>query len=389
VTTPTESSSSCIFMIGGEQMPKTATAKDGVRPYFLFALFGTCLAVVAFMMYLKPSRGSAPDHRGKPESISTAKGENGGPEGKSIAKNRSRSGTGKSGIYSDEAGRLAAVAARGGNSEETESAIREIAALGNRILPDLERLLSSSADTNVREAAAKALAEIGSSESVGLLMRAALEEPNEEQRRILVSALHLLNNPQTAPELTRALIATYDPIVAPTVRDTLARIADGTGTREIARAYREEATEGWQQSSLMGAMLRVRSAETIPVLGDILANDKAFSLRSPAAVALGAIGNQEAIETLLRVFNQPQSAAVRHAVFDALGAVNNKESVQTLVALLNTNTNEAVRFAAAMALGNIPSQIGSESLVSALAREPAEAVRARIQKSLQQQVSVR
>jgi HEAT repeat protein len=278
--------------------------------------------------------------------------------------------------------RMAALAANVGMIEEVEKAIQEVVTLGNSVVPELEQLIGSGQAANVREAAARALAEIGTPESVSILLQAVSAEQNDDHRRALVSALHALNNPEAAEELATALIKDQDSIVFPTIRDTLARIADDAATQTIANTFHNAAQEGWQQSNLMGALARVRSSDAVPALRNIVFADSDSSLRSQAAISLGLIGTQDAIQALLDAIDQSQSVSLTTVFLESLGAVNNKASLPDLVSLLNQSTNENVRYAAATALGNISSQASANALNAALNAESSHDIRQTIEASL-------
>lgn len=280
------------------------------------------------------------------------------------------------------AAKMVMLASTVGMSEEVEKSISELASFGDSAVPELRRLVRSDQNTNVREAAARGLAEIGSPQAMTTLLEAVLSETNDDQRRILVSALHALTNPTAASELAAALLKTQDPIAFPTVRDTLARVADSPATRIIAQVYHEDATEGWQQSNLMGALLRVNSDDAVSALREIVIQDTDFSLRSQAAIALGRIGNQEAIQSLLDALGQTQSAALKQVYVESLSAVNNKDSLNDLVGLLSQSTNETARYIAARALGNIPNEASADALRSAFANETSQTVKLTIEASL-------
>ena len=278
--------------------------------------------------------------------------------------------------------KLSELAAVAGMTEDVEKAIHEVAALGDAVVPELKSLVQAGQNANVREAAARALAEIGTHQSIATLLEAVLSEQDGEQRRVLVSSLHALNNPAPAAELADALLQSQDPIVFPTVRDTLARVADAAATRTIADVFHNGANEGWQQSNLMEALLRVNSEDAVSALREIVIQDTDFSLRSQAAIALGRIGNQEAIQSLLDALGQTQSAALKQVYVESLSAVNNKDSLNDLVGLLSQSTNETACYIAARALGNIPNEASADALRSAFANETSQRVKLTIEASL-------
>lgn len=277
---------------------------------------------------------------------------------------------------------MAALAADLGITEEVEKAIHDVVSLGDSVLPELELLVATGQNANVRAAAARALAEIGTSKTIAVLLQAISVEQNDDQRRALVSALHALNSPAAAHELATALVNSKDQIVFPTIRDTLARLADDATTRLIATTFHEEANEGWQQSNLMGALARVRSPEAVPALREIMFTDSNSSLQSEATVALAFIGTQAAIQSLVDAVEQSRSVALTTLLVESLSMVSNKDSLSNLVGLLNQSPNENLRYATASALGNISSTASISALESALLTETSATVKQTIKSSL-------
>lgn len=279
-------------------------------------------------------------------------------------------------------GKLSTLAAVTGMTEDVELAIHEVAALGDSVVPDLKKLVQTEQNMNVREAATRALAEIGTHRSITTLLEAILSEQDGEQRRVLASSLHALNNPVPSTELVDALLQSQDPIVFLTVRDTLARVADAEATCIIADAFHNEAREDWQQSNLMETLLRINSEVAVSILREIVFQDTDLSLRSQAAIALARIGNQEAIQSLFDALGQTQDPTLQELYVESLSAVNNKDSLKDLVSLLNQSTNETVRYIAARALGNIPHDASADALRSASVYETSEVVKQTIDASL-------
>jgi HEAT repeat protein len=278
--------------------------------------------------------------------------------------------------------KLSTLAAVAGMTENVEMAIHDVAALGDNVVPELKSLVQRGQNINVREAATRALAEIGTHKSIATLLEAILSEQDGEQRRVLASSLHALNNPIPAAELVAALLQSQDPIVFLTVRDTLARVADAEATCIIADAFHNEAREDWQQSNLMETLLRINSEDAVSILREIVVQDTDLSLRSQAAIALARIGNQEAIQSLFDALGQTQDPTLQELYVESLSAVNNKVSLNGLVRLLNQSTNETVRYIAARALGNIPHEASADALRSASAYETSEVVKQTIDASL-------
>ncbi len=284
-----------------------------------------------------------------------------------------------------------------GMTEETEKAISEVSALGDSVVPQLDKLIESGQIALVTSAG-RALAEIGTPLAVSTLLDGiSRKENNPDQKLALVSSLHALTkiNSASSELLIQALIKKQDPILSPILRDTIARLADSNVVRAIANAFHELKPDiveigggqkydknGWKQSNLMGTVLRVRSPQAVPALREIILNDSDFSLKSQAVIALGAIGDKDSIQAILDGIAKSTSTSYTRVLVETLTAINNKESLSQLIELLNNNANENIRYGAAGALGNISSETSITALKNALQKESSQLVKKRIQMSL-------
>jgi aminopeptidase N len=82
-------------------------------------------------------------------------------------------------------------------------------------------------------------------------------------------------------------------------------------------------------------------AETVKLLGAVLAEDAHHGVRSDAAKALQVIGSEDARKALISQINQPDER-VRRSVVDALGALYHRESRDALAKLTETEQNPAI-----------------------------------------------
>lgn len=127
-----------------------------------------------------------------------------------------------------------------------------------------------------------------------------------------------------------------------------------------------------------------RSATAVPMLLDLLRYDKVDEVRGAAAVALGKIGNESAVVSLVNVLtgqaeqNKKQKAKpeqnpfVLRSAARALGQIGSRAGVPALITTLqNEQSEDDVRREAALALGAIadPSALPALRNVTA-ARDP-------------------
>lgn len=195
------------------------------------------------------------------------------------------------------------------------------------------------------------------------------------------SAETVVNSTETT-KLIGILLQSQDKGVSSVARDALAKMADSSTVQAIAKAYHEEAKLGWQQSSLMGALLRVSSPNAVAGLSNIINNDPDFSLKDQAAIALGSIGTADAIQAIVTAIDKSSSVAFTRVLIETLAAVKNKNSLNSLAALLNANANENIRRAAASAIGNIPGDASITTLKNAQQKESSQIVKYAIELSL-------
>ena len=118
-----------------------------------------------------------------------------------------------------------------------------------------------------------------------------------------------------------------------------------------------------------------KSLLAIPLLIDLLRFDKVDELRGAAAVALGTIGNEAAVNPLLAVLagqaaqkkkqkaKPEQNPFVLRSAARALGQIGSRASVPVLIAALaNEQSEDDVRREAAIALGKIGDQTALPTL---------------------------
>ncbi len=93
--------------------------------------------------------------------------------------------------------------------------------------------------------------------------------------------------------------------------------------------------------------------------------DLPYAIRTAAAKDLGTIGDQRAVEPLVKALKQDSDWPVRSAAAEALGKIGDDSAVEPLVAALN-DEKWAVRRAAALALGKIGGKKAVDPLINSL-----------------------
>lgn len=207
---------------------------------------------------------------------------------------------------------------------DVATVLRQLAGRDERTVAELAALLAATVDSSLRRSAARLLAEMGTPSAVAALLQAIATAPREAPADDLLTALDSLTNPEAAPALSAFLLRIDEPALVTPVRDALARLADGPGVLEIVTAWREGASERWQQANLEGALLSVRSPAAVPVLSEILLRENAPVLRGQAALVLGYIGGAESARALTLALAGSPPGADTAAVEESLDLLRSR-----------------------------------------------------------------
>jgi len=170
-----------------------------------------------------------------------------------------------------------------GSDEQREAAVQELGRLGDAFIEPLAAQLTGAQEADARWWAARALAEIGGEAAVGLLVQ-ALDDDEPDVRACAALALGHIGAGSAAPALA-AKLADDSAFVAGIAADALTMIGP-------------------------------------PAVGALAASLQASQARARllAVRALGRIGDEQAVEPLCRLLNDP-SYLVRYHVEEALEAL--------------------------------------------------------------------
>jgi HEAT repeat protein/glycerophosphoryl diester phosphodiesterase len=117
------------------------------------------------------------------------------------------------------------------------------------------------------------------------------------------------------------------------------------------------------------ALKRIADKQAVPVLNEILLNDKDPYVRYDAARALGDIKDTDSIYTLITTLKYDRNWMVKQGCAGALGKIGNKKAVSSLKVLLATDAGKEAsraRDMAAWALAKIGEGAAIKALVSSL-----------------------
>jgi len=201
-------------------------------------------------------------------------------------------------------------------------------------------------DSSVIQHAAIGLGRIGDRRAVEPLM-AALKHKESSVRRLAATALGEIGDAAAAPLLTRAL-NDRDPDVRWAAKSALERVRPprtGSNVQEFIRHLRSEYESQREEATVeLGALGDPEAIYSLIALFD----DEYVSIRGTAASAVARIGPQ-AIEPLRQAYNT-RNANVRRSVAEALGKIRDPKALELILEIAQRDDHSSVRRAAASAL---------------------------------------
>jgi HEAT repeat protein len=205
----------------------------------------------------------------------------------------------------------------------------------------LRKALKYKKDDGVREAAAKALGEIGGGDALEPLL-AALEDEVSAVRGEAAQALGHIGDPRAIDRLTAAL---GDTDVRKSAAEALEQLGAPSVEALVGRLEDEDPEARTIAEETLGRIGDDRAVQ--PLIARL--GDDVVSVRRAAADALGAIGNRDAVEPLIDALEQ-DVVSVREEAVQALGNLGDPLAVDWLIAALK---DKELRMSATEALGKV------------------------------------
>jgi HEAT repeat protein len=231
-------------------------------------------------------------------------------------------------------------------------------ALGRHAIPRLIQALQDE-EWRVREAACKALGEIGDPQAISYLAE-ALQDVDRDVRWAACKALGEIGDPQAIPHLIQAL-RNEEEWVREAACKALGEIGDPQAISYLAEALQD--VDGAVRWAACKALGEIGDPQAIPHLLQAL-QDVDWDVRQAACKALGEIGDPQAIPHLLQAL-QDVDWDVREAACWALGRIGDPQAIPHLLQALQ-DVDGAVREAACWALGRIGDPQAIPHLIQAL-----------------------
>ena len=259
----------------------------------------------------------------------------------------------------------------------------------------IEILENKTSDIDLREAAANALCEIRDSSAVPALIDALVDDPEMYVRLTAAKALGLIGDARAVPVLVGTMLNVRWHLLRRAAVWALGEIGDITTLADLLDALNDDDEQVrrdaalviikiWKPHALKEALWhrdwRVREAAVwaygqskysgaVPSLIELL-YDEERNVRLSVVKALGHIGDPRAVPGLLQCIQIERDEQVLILSIVALGEIGNAEAVETLTDRL-VNGDETFREATAKALGSIGHHSALESLRMALDNDPS------------------
>jgi HEAT repeat protein len=174
----------------------------------------------------------------------------------------------------------------------------------DRNVAGLVSALRRAGDADLREAAARCLGTLGEMEAVESLIRSCIEDPDLRVKKAARTALDLL-----VGGVAGLAISSYGTPPGDEWLEEIEPEEEAEDSEEDQEPYEEDLETFIQEDDLEGLVACLR----MPDLADF---------RKAAAVALGELGDQEAVEALIRSNLEDPDAEVRQAAFEAINLLS-------------------------------------------------------------------
>lgn len=256
---------------------------------------------------------------------------------------------------------------------------------GDKSVAELARLLEIGPGSEVQEYAAIGLAEVGTPNSVSILLSFISDTRDPVLRRNSCKILERVTNPAAVPILMKALSGAKEKDLVRGVGRSLALIGTSQAVGGLVSAANNNRSELVRHMAI-DAIRSVRNEAAVDSLGKIVvAMEGSSEIRHSCADALGSIGTKKASYALLRAVGNTNSEEDAEVIANALGQVSRQESYSLLSSTLLSETAtyyQRVGTATSLSHDTFESGLVLEVLREALLSEDNEHVKMAINNSI-------
>ncbi len=187
----------------------------------------------------------------------------------------------------------------------------------NEALETLGRVLNNSSEPALIEEAADALADIGSEESVAMLLQGFAQQEDIMLRHVMLEEITDLETPRVMNFLSEIALNNEDDGLAAIAIDGIADREDNIGVAALEHIYLQSSNQQRRLAALIG-IGEAENAYAFDVISELIANESDPDLLAVAASSLGRTGQEDAVNTLMAIYSSSSDANVHRSVIRGL-----------------------------------------------------------------------
>ena len=220
-------------------------------------------------------------------------------------------------------------------------------------LPYPESLLEDlqSADEATRLSAIQAIKPFSETRSIPILLTMVVDDPSSQIRLHAVGALWNKNDTRAARVLEKALVLDKDE----NVRLASAGALGDVGIPSSSSIFLLNIIQSNEDSALIAKCLnslgKLRVFSAANTISGFLSLEYPSEVRGTAAKALGLLGSDKQVSSLLETLENDPDNTVRSLAAQALGKTGSNVPIETLIRTLLFDDSDIVRYQSAKALG--------------------------------------
>lgn len=226
------------------------------------------------------------------------------------------------------------------SESEFQKIAEDLAGLGEGAVVDLGTALRRVPGIPAKKVLARALARLGSSESVDQLVGSlnALTDPAE--RAAIVGQLGGITNTLGLETLTSSLATVSDPALRSSLISAVSQLATADTVDYLAELYRQAPNVPEQPQNVLSALGAISNPAATSALSDLAGAAPELPLQYAAVLSLSRIGTPDALEGLVSAVLRTgdTNPDFRQAVLSALQGVANPQSASWLQQQLSAAT---------------------------------------------------
>ena len=218
------------------------------------------------------------------------------------------------------------------SESEFQQIAEDLAKLGEGAVDDLGAALRGVPSIAAKTVLARALARIGSSESVDQLVGSLGVLSDPDQRAAIIGQLGGITNSLGLETLSSSLASVSDPALRSSLISTVSQLATADTVDFLAELYREPPNIPEQPQNVLSAISAISNPAATSALNGLAGAAPELPLQYAAVLSLSRIGTPDALEGLVTAAFRTgdTNPDFRQAVLSALQNVTNPQSATWL-----------------------------------------------------------